>query len=228
MSAVLLVVGASGCELDETCDPALDPNCVFGGPIGGGSGEGTGSGTGEGTGSGTGEGTGSVDACAEGCGAGTCVDGECAYTHVLISATSSRLNAPHPGSDIDAIELRSEGRSFYATVPTDSFIPTDVTNDASDPSQAAGPPSLPGQPFACDVDAATEHWTSLANGLLVVEFGRPIRSGDEIVVWECPGVVDTYDVSLGRWSRADAADAGFTVVLEDASGVGQVVVGEIR
>lgn len=224
--ALSLASGLTACELDETCDPLIDPNCAIGGGdgsgTGGGTGDGTGGGTGDGTGGGTGDGTG--DGCPDDCGDGTCIDGACGFTHVVIADTSGATNPPHPGSDIDAIELRSGGQSFYATSPTDSLIPPELTNDASDPTQVAGPPQLPGEPFACDVDAATEHWTSLAGGYLVVEFGVAIRPGDEIIVYECPGVSDTYDVQIGSSARADAPGAQFTTLLQDASGVSTAVV----
>ena len=159
LAAVCLVFG--GCELEETCDPTLDPNCAFGG-YDAGAGDGSGDGTGDGTGDGSG--TEPPTPCPDGCGAGVCEDNECVYTHVLVQDISAELNGPHPGSDIDAIELISNGQSFFARTPTDFFSDATMTNDASDPSQVAGAPELAGTPFACDVDAATEHWFSLATG----------------------------------------------------------------
>lgn len=221
LAAVCLVFG--GCELEETCDPTLDPNCAFGG-YDAGAGDGSGDGTGDGTGDGSG--TEPPTPCPDGCGAGVCEDNECVYTHVLVQDISAELNGPHPGSDIDAIELISNGQSFFARTPTDFFSDATMTNDASDPSQVAGAPELAGTPFACDVDAATEHWFSLATGFVVVDFGRPIREGDQIVVYECPGRVDEYDVSLGSTARFD--EGTFTTVLEAASGVGIAEVGPVR
>ncbi|MFT6629123.1 MAG: hypothetical protein ACJA1R_002397, partial [Flavobacteriales bacterium] len=193
--ALALTTLVWGCELEETCDPLLDPNCVLGGADVGSSDAGVDVGT---------DAVADIEECPGGCGDGECIEGACGYRYIVIQDSSLELNAPHPGSDIDAIELRSAGESYFAASPTDWFIDSGFSNDASEPSQVAGPPELPGEPFECDVDVDPEHWTSLASGYLVVEFGRPIRPGDQIVVYECPGRTDTYEVLVGLESRFDA------------------------
>lgn len=213
-AAALAATSLGGCELLETCDPELDPNCtIIDADVGdtdtGGSDTGTGCATlGEGQSrcidSNNMEicqnGTQTTQACTGVCSGNACTD---AIQYVRIYDATGSLSGQHPGADIDAIALESNGQTFYATRVTDSFIDPSVTpNLAPNPTECVGPPDVsPGQ---CDLSDGAEHWVSLAGGQIVVTFGRPIVSGDQITVYECAGAAqDSFDVEIGASARLE-------------------------
>ncbi len=182
------------CELEDECDPDIDDTCedqIDAGTSDGGSTMDTGGGT-----------DGGSQARAP--------------RYVWIYDLSATSSGSHPGPDIDAIELIIPGVSrTYATRVTD-FSDQGGRNDASDPDQALGAPfSTDG---TCDVSADPEHWYSLNGGDLVLDFGRTIPDGAEIVIYECDGVADTYGVSLGFAPRITDSDADWQTFIDEASG----------
>lgn len=218
---------AAGCELTETCDPDVDPNCVYTDIGDTGSDAATGCGT-------LGEGQSRcVDASAmqvcrngslrvESCGAGTCQGDACANAtrYVRIVDGTVTLSGQHPGADIDAIALESGGQTFYATRVTDSFIPTNVSNLASDVTEILGPPEVGTD--ECDLSDGAEHWISLAGGEVVVTFDRPISSGDRITVYECAGAAqDEFDVTIGVSERIEG---DWRVIMISATGTVTAIV----
>ncbi|MCB9532526.1 MAG: hypothetical protein H6698_01855 [Myxococcales bacterium] len=222
---------AAGCELVETCDPELDPTCVVVDDTGdtGGTTDTGGTDTG-GTGCGTlGEGqtrcvgSSSMEecvggqtrtvACDGGCSGNACAD---AVRYVRIVDLTPSISGQHPGADIDAIELRSGGQTYYAARVSDWFIDTSISSQAPDVTECLGPPDQGGA--TCDLTTGAEHWVSLAGGELVVAFDgdRAIRSGDEITVYECSGAAqDRFDITIGTSSRLEG---DWTTLLEEASG----------
>lgn len=215
-----------GCELTETCDPTLDPNCnadtgVFVPD--------TGTDTSNPQGCTTlGEGqsrclsANSMEVCrggqqlTESCGDGVCADGACgdAVQYVRLVDVTSSITGQHPGADIDAVALISNGQTVYASSVTDSFIPPGVSNLAPTPTEILGPPDV--GPETCDLSDGNEHWVSLAGGEIVVTFGRPILSGDRIVVYECAGAAqDAFDVTIGVSARLEG---DWDTLLEEATG----------
>lgn len=219
---LLAAVGlAAGCELTETCDPDVDPNCVYSDIGDAGSDTATGCGT-------LGEGqsrcidASSMQVCRDGslrvesCGAGSCQGDACtnAIRYVRIVDGTVTLSGQHPGADIDAIALQSGGQTFYALRVTDSFIPTNVSNRASDVTEILGPPDHGTD--ACDLTDGAEHWISLAGGEIVVTFDRPIVSGDRITVYECAGAAqDEFEVTIGVSERIEG---DFEVIMTSATG----------
>ena len=221
---------APGCDLVETCDPELDPNCtvIDGGEFApdGGTDAGTdtpvtgGCGTlGEGQARCTGaasmeicqSGTLNAVTCTNACRANACVD---AVRYVRIVDVTGAITGQHPGADIDAVALQSGGQTIYATQITDSQIPPGVSNRATDVTEILGPPDV--GPNQCDLTDGAEHWISLAGGEIVVTFDRPIQSGDRITVYECAGAAqDSFDVTIGV---SDRLEGDWTVLLEEASG----------
>jgi len=203
--AALLI--AAGCEIDETCDPELDPNCELtdaGGTDTGGGGTDTGGG-----GTDTGGGTTTPD-----------------YRYVIIFDDSDQTGQ-HPGADIDGVELVSATSSF-ATRVTDFTAPTDA-NGAPDPQQAIGAPNGgTGGAHMCDLDSDPEHWYSLEGGWLVVDLGATVQDGDELFVYECSGssggIDDPYTVVLSTTPRVDDVDNDRVTVLEAASGTSSVII----
>ena len=265
VAASLFVFGAlsAGCELTETCDPAIDPNC-----------------TSFETGASCGslahlestcldattvqmctDGELSQTTCTDSCSAGVCIgatgcgvlgegqsrcvddntmevcqdgglttttcDGVCsenvcadAVQYVRIVDVTGEITGQHPGADIDAIALESGGETFYGQRVTDSFIPSDVSNLASDPTEILGPPDV--SPGECDLADGAEHWVSLAGGEIVVAFPRAIQSGDRITVYECAGAAnDSFDVTIGV---SDRLEGDWTEILVDAVGTVTAVV----
>ncbi len=265
LGAAFLAIGVfgTGCELTETCDPLLDPNCT----------------TFE-TGASCGalahnestcldastvqlcdNGTLVESACTDGCDAGLCTggsgcgvlgegqtrcvdgstmescvsgglstttcDGVCesnacaeAIQFVRIVDVTGSITGQHPGADIDAVALESGGQTIYGQRVTDSFIPSDVSNLAPVTTECLGQPDV--GPNECDLADGAEHWVSLAGGEIVVEFGRAIRSGDRITVYECAGAAqDAFDVTIGASSRLEG---DWTTILEEAVGTVSAVV----
>ena len=265
VAASLLVFGVlgAGCELTETCDPELDPNCTafpMGASCGtlahlestcvdettvqtcndgqlsettctdacsagictGGSGCGV---LGEGQSRCVDSST--MELCQDGGLATTTCDGVCAdnvcadaVRYVRIVDVTGSLTGQHPGADIDAIALESGGETFYGQRVTDSFIDPGVSNLASDTTEILGPPDV--SPGECDLSDGAEHWVSLAGGQIVVEFSRPIETGDRITVYECAGAAsDSFDVTIGV---SDRLEGDWTTILEEAVGTVTAVV----
>lgn len=225
---------AAGCELTETCDPTIDPNCTAdSGVFVPDAGNDTGTDTG-GTGCGVlGEGqarcidANSMEQCRGGrlevipCTGGACENGACAAAiqYVRIVDVTGQISGQHPGADIDAVALQSGGQTVYATRVTDSFIPN-VDSRARDVTEILGPPDV--GPNTCDLSDGAEHWISLAGGEIVVTFGRPIRSGDRITVYECAGAAqDAFDVTIGV---SDRLEGDWTTLLQQATGTISVTV----
>lgn len=265
LAASFLTFGllGAGCELTETCDPELDPNCT----------------TFE-TGASCGalqhnestclnastvqlctDGTLSETACTDTCSAGVCTggsgcgvlgegqsrcvdsstmemcsggglttttcDGVCssdacaeAVQFVRIVDVTGEITGQHPGADIDAIALESGGQTFYGQRVSDFFIPSDVSNLASDTTEILGQPDV--GPNECDLTDGAEHWTSLAGGEIVVAFERRIQSGDRITVYECAGAAqDAFDVTIGVSERLEG---DWTTILQEAVGTVSAVV----
>lgn len=153
---------------------------------------------------------------------GDCVANACAEAvrYVKITDLTATLGGQHPGADIDAIELRSGGVSYYAQRVTDSFIDPSSTR-ADDPEDILGPPD---NGASCDLTTGNEHWIALNGGEIVVAFegNRAIRSGDTIVVYECSGAaVDTFDVAIGISERLEG---DWTTIAEEAEGTVTVTV----
>jgi hypothetical protein len=233
--AALTALFGSACDLVETCDPAVDPNCTAdpdpdagGGQdvvVGGECGD-----LGEGqsrcqTASSVARCTGGqlvTERCQTGdfCEAGACTE---ALRYVRIIDLTDDTTGQHPGADIDAIELLSGGVPYYANEVTDSFIPNDVgENRAPNPTEILGPPHTGGTD--CNLADGQEHWISLAGGEIVVAFAdnRELLPGDRITVYECAGAAqDTFDITVGVSSRLEGA---WTPILEDASGTVTVTV----
>jgi hypothetical protein len=265
LAASILTLGllGAGCELTETCDPTLDPNCTS-------FEEGLSCGALEhnestcldsGTVQLCTDGLLSETACTESCSAGICtggsgcgvlgegqtrcVDGStmemcsggglstttcggvCANTacedaiqYVRIVDVTGEISGQHPGADIDAIALESDGQTFYGQRVSDFFITTDVSNLASDTAEILGQPDV--GPNECDLSDGAEHWVSLAGGQIVVAFPRAIQSGDRITVYECAGAAqDAFDVTIGVSERLEG---DWTTILEEAVGTVSAVV----
>lgn len=165
------------------------------------------------------------------CGAGTYCDdgaGECSapIRYVYIYDLSSSLSGQHPGVDIDAISLESDGRTYHAEVVTDVEADTSVENGAPNPDELLGAPES-GASGQCDLDSDPAHWYSLAGGHVVISFdgGRAIRDGDRIVVHECTGsgTREPYGFSIGVGSTAGAAE-GWFALSDEAQGTVSVTV----
>lgn len=214
-----------GCELTETCDPAIDPNCtadsgVFVPDAGTDVVSPTGCGTlGEGQ-SRCLDGT-TMQTCSGGsltvvpC-SGTCANNACAEAiqYVRIVDVTNSISGQHPGADIDAIALQSGGQTVYASSVTDSFIPPGIANLAPNVTEILGPPDV--GPNTCDLTDGAEHWVSLAGGEIVVTFGRALQPGDRITVYECAGAAqDAFDLTIGVSSRLEG---DWTPLLEEATG----------
>ena len=186
----------AGCELDDECDPDAGEIC---------------------------EPTGSVtDAGHDGTTDQEVVDEPTGYRYVYVVDVGSRLGPPHPGADIDAVEVVVNGTSYYGTAITDRQQ-GEPDNRADDPNQALGPPGPGGNGAAeCDVDADPEHWYSLGGGWIIVDMGEDnlIESGSELIVYECGassgGNTDPYGVSIGVSSRLDQGPQFFPVTTEAA------------
>jgi hypothetical protein len=190
---------AAACELEDECDTDADPTCddnVADGGIGSDAGTGNGD---------------------SGTGSDTTPEPE-APRYVWIYDFGSPISGSHPGPDIDAVELiLPGGSSVFATRVTDSDRDTSVRNNATDTSQCLGAPfSADG---ACDVEATPSHWYSVAEGGLVVEFGRPIPDGSQIVIYECQGVADSYGVDIGFAPDASSGSANWQTLIDEASGL---------
>jgi hypothetical protein len=138
--------------------------------------------------------------------------------YLWIYDLESPLTGSHPGADIDAVILTlSDGTVVHATRVTDSDTDPSVTrNQASNTSQILGPPLR--NDGTCNVNANPAHWYSLAGGGVVIEFGRDIPDGADLTVVECPGVADSYGVSLGFAPSISDRNADWRPLITDATG----------
>jgi hypothetical protein len=200
--AALLIVTA--CELEDTCDTDVDPTCEIPSSA---------------------TDTGPTDA-----GIPTDTGGQTDTTperlqprYLWIYDFGSPTTGSHPGPDIDAVELvLPGGSSVFARSVSDFYRDTGIRNNATDTSQALGAPfSANG---SCNVEASPSHWYSLADGGMVIDFGREIPDGSRIIVYECQGVPDNYGVSIGLTGFADDDAAQWQVLIDDASGTTPVTV----
>lgn len=200
--ATLLIVTA--CELEDSCDTDVDPTCEI--PTSAAD-------------------TGPTDA-----GFPTDTGAQTDTTparpqprYLWIYDFGSPVSGSHPGPDIDAVELiLPGGSSVFGRSVTDFYRDTGIRNNATDTSQALGAPfSANG---SCNVEASPSHWYSLADGGMVIDFGREIPDGARIIVYECQGVPDNYGVSIGLTGFADDDASRWEVLIDDASGTTPVVV----
>lgn len=201
LTALLIV---TACELEDTCDTDVDPTCEI--PSSAAD-------------------TGPTDA-----GIPTDTGGQTDTTpdrpqprYLWIYDFGSPTTGSHPGPDIDAVELvLPGGSSVFARSVSDFYRDTGIRNNATDTSQALGAPfSANG---SCNVEASPSHWYSLADGGMVIDFGREIPDGSRIIVYECQGVPDNYGVSIGLTGFADDDAAQWQVLIDDASGTTPVTV----
>lgn len=198
----LLVVTA--CELEDDCDTDVDPTCELDDTDAGN----TPSDTGVPTDSG-----GQTDTTPD----------RPEPRYLWIYDFGSPLTGSHPGPDIDAVELvLPSGSSVFGRAVTDSYRDSGIRNNATDTSQTLGAPLNANG--TCDVESNPSHWYSLADGGLVIDFGRDIPDGSRIIVYECQGVADNYGASIGLTGFADDDGAQWEVLIDDASGTTTVTV----
>ncbi len=196
--AATAIAATLGCDLDE-CDPTVDPTCEVedAGDAGGGDTGGGGTDTGP---------------------------DPAVYRYLYLFDLSDSLSGPHPGADIDAVELVRGGRSFYATTISDRGFEPGLSNEASASSAMLGAPQATGNPPRCNLSANPPHWYSLGGGFVVVDFGSgvAIQDGDEIVIYECSGtsggVDDPYGFGIGELGRVDAPGAQYVTVVDEGVG----------
>ena len=201
--ATLVIVTA--CELEDDCDTDVDPTCEIPSST-------TDAGIPTDTGGQT-DGGGQPDPTPE----------RPQPRYLWIYDFGSPTTGSHPGPDIDAVELvLPGGSSVFARSVTDFYRDTGIRNNATDTSQALGAPFSSNG--SCDVEASPSHWYSLADGGMVIDFGREIPDGSRIIVYECQGVPDNYGVSIGFAGFADDDAAQWQVLIDDASGTTPVTV----
>lgn len=139
------------------------------------------------------------------------------FRYIYVLDLGTRQSGQHPGSDIDAIEVVRGGRSFFATAVTDWTTLT-TPNAAADQNQLIGRPNQVSGSPGCNVQANPSHWFSLAGGFAVVDMGveGAVRDGDQVIVYECPGVDDEFSVSIGSAARVDGGE--FFEIISSGSG----------
>jgi hypothetical protein len=198
----LLIVTA--CELEDQCDADVDPTCEDPGVL---------------------SDTGAADTGIPNDTGGQTdtTPGRPQPRYLWIYDFGSPITGSHPGPDIDAVELiLPTGSSVFGRSVTDSYRDSGIRNNATDTSQALGAPFNANG--SCNVEASPSHWYSLADGGLVIDFGREIPDGSRIVVYECQGVNDNYGVSIGLTGFADDDASQWEVLIDDASGTTPVTV----
>jgi hypothetical protein len=176
LAAASLGLGLAGCELNEECDPATDPECR---PADTGG-----------------------DQADQGGDVSPDVQQFQTYNYILIEDRDRNASGDRPGADIDAVELRSGGTSYYLSQIHESGFGGEQPSGSNRNFQnATGAPQgqCIGQSPA-NWDATTFVSLGGAGGYLIGSFQgtREIATGDQITVHACSGPQsEDWDLSVG-------------------------------
>lgn len=176
LSVVLMGWGLSACELNETCDPATDPDCI---PADTGADQTTDTGTDQG---------GQFQT----------------YHYVLVQDRDQNASGDRPGADIDAVELDKGGSPVYLSQVHESGRGDETPSGANaDFNNAIGSPDADCGPGTTDPsDWDPNGFVSLGGdgGYFIGSFSglAEIEAGDELTVYACAGELsEEWDLRVG-------------------------------